>query len=66
VGRAVPLAGADHRSQPPVKHKRHWLVYRPLGVVGAIAPWNYPMSIPLGEVGQALAAGNGVLLKRRR
>jgi acyl-CoA reductase-like NAD-dependent aldehyde dehydrogenase len=46
-----------------VKHKRHWLVYRPLGVVGVIAPWNYPMIIPLGEVAQGLAAGNGVILK---
>ncbi|MGH2722892.1 MAG: aldehyde dehydrogenase family protein [Actinomycetota bacterium] len=46
-----------------VKHKRHWLVYRPLGVVGVIAPWNYPMIIPLGEVAQALAAGDGVVLK---
>ncbi|MDQ3991637.1 MAG: aldehyde dehydrogenase family protein, partial [Actinomycetota bacterium] len=37
--------------------------YRPLGVVGVISPWNYPMIIPLGEVAQGLAAGNGVILK---
>jgi acyl-CoA reductase-like NAD-dependent aldehyde dehydrogenase len=48
---------------PLTRHKRHWIVYRPLGVVGVIAPWNYPLIIPLGEVAQALAAGNGVVLK---
>jgi succinate-semialdehyde dehydrogenase/glutarate-semialdehyde dehydrogenase len=48
---------------PLTKHKRHWIVYTPLGVVGVIAPWNFPLIIPLGEVAQALAAGNGVLLK---
>lgn len=50
----------DH---PLVKTKRHWIDYRPLGVVGIISPWNFPLVIPLGEVAQALAAGNGVLLK---
>jgi succinate-semialdehyde dehydrogenase/glutarate-semialdehyde dehydrogenase len=37
--------------------------YQPHGVVGIIAPWNYPWSIPFGEVAVALAAGNGVVLK---
>jgi acyl-CoA reductase-like NAD-dependent aldehyde dehydrogenase len=37
--------------------------YEPLGVVGVIAPWNYPWSIPFGEVAMALIAGNGVVLK---
>lgn len=49
--------------QPFVKHKRHWIVYKPLGAVGVISPWNYPFLIPLTEVSLALAAGNGVLLK---
>jgi acyl-CoA reductase-like NAD-dependent aldehyde dehydrogenase len=48
---------------PLLKHKKHWTVYRPLGVVGIISPWNFPFAIPIGQVGQALAAGNGVLLK---
>jgi acyl-CoA reductase-like NAD-dependent aldehyde dehydrogenase len=48
---------------PLVPQKRHWIVYRPLGVVGIISPWNYPLAIPVGEVAQALAAGNGVLFK---
>jgi acyl-CoA reductase-like NAD-dependent aldehyde dehydrogenase len=49
--------------QPLLKHKTHWIEYRPLGVVGIISPWNFPLAIPIGEVSQALAAGNGVLLK---
>ncbi|MGH2663372.1 MAG: aldehyde dehydrogenase family protein [Actinomycetota bacterium] len=48
---------------PLTRQKRHWIVFRPLGVVGVISPWNYPFIIPAGEVGQALAAGNGVVLK---
>jgi acyl-CoA reductase-like NAD-dependent aldehyde dehydrogenase len=39
------------------------LTYEPIGVVGVIAPWNYPWSIPFGEVAIALMAGNGVVLK---
>ena len=46
-----------------VKYKTHWILYRPLGVVGVISPWNFPLAIPIGEVSQAVAAGNGVVLK---
>jgi len=45
------------------KQKSHYFAYEPLGVVGVIAPWNYPWSIPFGEVAMALMAGNGVVLK---
>ena len=57
---------ADERLPMPqafLKTKRSKLVYEPLGVVGVIAPWNYPWSIPFGEVAIALMAGNGVVLK---
>jgi len=37
--------------------------YTPVGVVGIISPWNYPFSIPFGEVVMGLMAGNAVLLK---
>lgn len=37
--------------------------YQPLGVVGAIGPWNYPVYTPLGSVTYALAAGNAVVFK---
>ena len=39
------------------------LIYKPLGVIGIISPWNFPWAIPLGEVVMALMAGNGVVLK---
>lgn len=35
----------------------------PLGVVGIISPWNYPLSIPFGEIVMALMTGNAVMLK---
>src|SRR5258708_17346698 len=37
--------------------------YQPLGVVGVLAAWNYPLFLGLGPLANALAAGNHVLLK---
>jgi aldehyde dehydrogenase (NAD+) len=37
--------------------------YRPLGVVGVIGPWNYPVFTPMGSIIYALAAGNAVVFK---
>ena len=39
------------------------LVREPVGVVGAITPWNFPHQINLAKLGPALAAGNTVVLK---
>ncbi|MGI8670310.1 MAG: aldehyde dehydrogenase family protein, partial [Aridibacter sp.] len=39
------------------------MIYKPLGVVAIISPWNFPFSIPLGEVVMALMAGNTIVLK---
>jgi acyl-CoA reductase-like NAD-dependent aldehyde dehydrogenase len=39
------------------------LEYQPLGVVGVIGPWNYPVFTPMGSVAYALAAGNAVVFK---
>src|SRR5690606_13526426 len=39
------------------------VVYQPLGVVGIIVPWNYPLYLALGPLIGALAAGNRVMLK---
>jgi acyl-CoA reductase-like NAD-dependent aldehyde dehydrogenase len=50
-------------TQLHLKTKRAWIVYEPLGVVGAITPWNVPFAIPFGVVATAVAAGNGVVLK---
>ena len=35
----------------------------PVGVVGAIVPWNFPLEVTLNKVGQALATGNTMVLK---
>jgi succinate-semialdehyde dehydrogenase/glutarate-semialdehyde dehydrogenase len=37
--------------------------HHPLGVVGVIAPWNYPLTLSISDAVPALAAGNGVVLK---
>lgn len=42
---------------------RAFLQRQPLGVVGVISPWNYPIQLALGPVITALAAGNRVMLK---
>ena len=39
------------------------IVYKPLGVVGIISPWNFPWATPLDEVVMALMGGNAVVLK---
>ena len=39
------------------------VVYQPLGVVGIIVPWNYPLYLAMGPLIGALAAGNRVMLK---
>jgi acyl-CoA reductase-like NAD-dependent aldehyde dehydrogenase len=39
------------------------IVYKPLGVVGIISPWNFPWATPLAEVVMALMAGNAVVVK---
>ena len=45
---------------------RHWRAgYRfdPLGVIAVITPWNYPVTIPMGEIVPAVGAGNTVVFK---
>ena len=39
------------------------VVKEPVGVVGAITPWNFPLEVTLAKLGQALATGNTVVLK---
>ncbi len=39
------------------------VVYQPLGVIGIIVPWNYPLYLAIGPLIGALAAGNRVMLK---
>ena len=39
------------------------VIYQPLGVVGVIVPWNYPIFLAIGPLIGALAAGNRVMIK---
>ncbi|SHN16135.1 coniferyl-aldehyde dehydrogenase [Pseudomonas asturiensis] len=39
------------------------VVYQPLGVIGVIVPWNYPLFLAIGPLIGAMAAGNRVMLK---
>ncbi len=66
ISRAGVEILADETIKMPqlfLKTKRSAFTYEPLGVIGVISPWNYPWSIPFGEVALALMAGNGVVLK---
>jgi acyl-CoA reductase-like NAD-dependent aldehyde dehydrogenase len=57
---------ADERvksSQLLVKGKKLILRYRPLGLIGVIGPWNYPLTNSFGDCIPALAVGNSVILK---
>ena len=47
----------------PMRLARAYLEYQPLGVVGIVAPWNYPFSLALMPLATALAAGNRVMIK---
>ncbi|MBI1765091.1 MAG: NAD-dependent succinate-semialdehyde dehydrogenase [Acidobacteria bacterium] len=53
-GRIVP---------PQVDGKRHLVIKSPLGVVGAIGPWNFPLVLGIRKAAPALAAGCTVVLK---
>jgi succinate-semialdehyde dehydrogenase/glutarate-semialdehyde dehydrogenase len=66
IAGAGPEILADEKIPMPqvfLKTKASAFAYEPLGVIGVISPWNYPWSIPFGEVALALMAGNGVVLK---
>jgi gamma-glutamyl-gamma-aminobutyraldehyde dehydrogenase len=41
----------------------HFVLREPIGVVGAISPWNYPLLMAAWKIAPALAAGNTVVLK---
>jgi coniferyl-aldehyde dehydrogenase len=47
----------------PFRFGSAWIEYQPLGVVGIVAPWNYPVSLALMPLATAIAAGNRVMIK---
>jgi acyl-CoA reductase-like NAD-dependent aldehyde dehydrogenase len=65
-GRKAPKYLADERVRthsPLLLGKKVLVRYRPLGVVGVIGPWNYPLTNTFGDVIPALIAGNSVVMK---
>ena len=40
-----------------------WIEYQPVGVVGIVAPWNFPIFLSLGPLAEIFAAGNSAVLK---
>ncbi|MGH2426188.1 MAG: gamma-aminobutyraldehyde dehydrogenase, partial [bacterium] len=46
-----------------VRGMTSWIRREPIGVVGQIAPWNYPLMMAIWKIGPAIAAGNCVVLK---
>lgn len=62
----APKYLADERvrsSNVVVKGKKLLVRYQPLGLIGVIGPWNYPLTNSFGDCIPALAAGNSVILK---
>lgn len=54
VSTGLPLAAPGTSSE---------ILYQPLGVVGIISPWNFPVALSFGPLAAALAAGNRCLIK---
>ncbi len=46
-----------------MKGLESWVRREPIGVVGQVTPWNYPMMMAAWKIGPALAAGNSIVLK---
>jgi len=54
---------AGRHTSWPMRLGTNRIEYQPLGVVGGISPWNYPVNLSLMPVVTAIAAGNRVMLK---
>jgi acyl-CoA reductase-like NAD-dependent aldehyde dehydrogenase len=52
-----------HPQFPLMKVKKVTSIYEPRGVIGIISPWNFPLTLTLGEALPALMAGNAVIIK---
>jgi RHH-type proline utilization regulon transcriptional repressor/proline dehydrogenase/delta 1-pyrroline-5-carboxylate dehydrogenase len=58
--RVIALGDVD---LPQVPGERNTIDFAPRGVTAVIAPWNFPLAIPTGMIGAALATGNAVVFK---
>jgi len=63
VGRAADAMAPRRVSSGVLANFRSTISYHPLGVIGVIGPWNYPLFTPMGSIAYALAAGNAVVFK---
>lgn len=61
AGQARRMTGETLPSELP--HNLIYTVRQPLGVVGVITPWNFPVAIPAWKIAPALVAGNTVVFK---
>ena len=61
AGEAYRPSGEQY--EPSVADQRLFTLRRPLGVVGLITPWNFPIAIPVWKLAPALIYGNTVVLK---
>jgi succinate-semialdehyde dehydrogenase/glutarate-semialdehyde dehydrogenase len=60
---APTLLASERRSSAVPLATTARVTYEPVGVVGAISPWNYPVTLSMADVIPALVAGNAVVLK---
>src|SRR5205823_10037992 len=61
AGEGRRIAGETLPSELPKNFA--YTLKQPLGVVAAIAPWNFPVCIPVWKIAPALVAGNTVIFK---
>src|SRR5579864_1187845 len=62
AGRQLSPERVPHHSMA-AKAKSGKLTYEPLGVMGIISSWNYPLAIPLSQIIPAVVSGNAVICK---
>ena len=62
AGKVLAAQASARRGWSMANHRAS-VEYHPLGVVGVIGPWNYPIFTPMGSIAYALAAGNAVVFK---
>jgi acyl-CoA reductase-like NAD-dependent aldehyde dehydrogenase len=63
IKRAAHATGPRKVASGLMANYRATISYLPLGVIGVIGPWNYPIFTPMGSIAYALSAGNAVVFK---
>ena len=69
--RPTPSSGSPRKASGPTARssrrrtsaKRHYAIKHPVGVVGTISPWNFPITLPSRKIAPALAAGCTIVSK---